>query len=120
MLLAEAQSPFDLSTGPLLRVKLLRLSAEEHVLSLCMHHIISDGWSLGVLVREIASLYKSISEDEPATLPELPIQYADFVLWQREWLQGEVVAEHLDYWKKQLAGAPSVGVTDRSSASGSE
>ena len=108
LLLAEAQAPFDLSTGPLLRVKLLRLSAEEHVLSLCMHHIISDGWSLGVLVREIASLYKSISEDEPATLPELPIQYADFVLWQREWLQGEVVAEHLDYWKKQLAGAPAV------------
>ena len=108
LLLADAQLPFDLSRGPLLRVKLLRLSAEEHTLLLCMHHIISDGWSLGVLVREVAALYRSFVEDEPATLPELPIQYADFVLWQRECLRGDALAEHLEYWGKQLAGAPAV------------
>ncbi|HKR15452.1 MAG TPA: amino acid adenylation domain-containing protein, partial [Pyrinomonadaceae bacterium] len=107
-LLAEAQLPFDLSRGPLFRVKLARLSAEEHIFLLCMHHIISDGWSLGVLVREVAALYRSFLADEPSTLPELPIQYADFVLWQREWLQGDTLAEHLEYWKKQLAGAPAV------------
>lgn len=108
LLLEEARSPFDLTRGPLLRVKLLRVAAEEHVLLVCMHHIISDGWSLGVLVRELAALYRSFAEEQPAMLPELPIQYTDFVLWQREFLQGEVLTEHLEYWKQQLAGAPAV------------
>ena len=108
LLREEAQTPFDLSRGPLLRVKVLRLSAEEHVLLLCMHHIISDGWSLGVIVREVAALYRSFSERQQPTLSELPIQYVDFVFWQRELLQGDVLAEQLAYWKKQLAGAPAV------------
>ncbi|HYV11048.1 MAG TPA: condensation domain-containing protein, partial [Pyrinomonadaceae bacterium] len=114
LLLAETQLPFDLAQGPLFRVKLLRLSAEEHVLLLCMHHIISDGWSLGVLVKEVAELYRCFSEGRPSTLPELPIQYADFVLWQREWLQDELLSEQLEYWKKQLTGAPALELpTDR-------
>ncbi len=114
LLLEEAQLPFDLTEGPLLRVKLLRLSAEEHVLILCMHHIISDGWSLGVLVREVAELYRCFCEERPSTLPELPVQYVDFVLWQQESLQDEQLSEHLEYWKEQLAGAPALELpTDR-------
>jgi amino acid adenylation domain-containing protein len=108
LLLEEAQLPFDLEHGPLLRVKLLRVSDEDHVLVLCMHHIVSDGWSMGVLLREVAQLYLSFSENQPSPLSELPIQYADFVLWQKEWLQDETLSEHLEYWKKQLAGAPAV------------
>jgi amino acid adenylation domain-containing protein len=100
----EAQQPFDLTTGPLLRVKLLRLDEAEHVLLLTMHHIVSDGWSLGVLMRELAVLYEAFSTGKPASLPELPIQYADFALWQREWLQREVLESQLGYWKQQLGG----------------
>src|SRR6185503_15964074 len=80
----EAQRPFDLENGPLVRARLLRLNAEEWVLVFTMHHIISDGWSMGVLVNGMASLYKSYIEDEPSTLAELPVQYADFSEWQRE------------------------------------
>jgi len=100
----EAQQPFDLTTGPLLRVKLLRLDEAEHVLLLTMHHIVSDGWSLGVLMRELAVLYEGFSTGKPASLPELPIQYADFAIWQREWLQREVLESQLAYWKQQLGG----------------
>jgi amino acid adenylation domain-containing protein/FkbH-like protein len=102
----EAQQSFDLSTGPLLRVTLLCLAPEEHVLMLTMHHIISDGWSLGVLVQEVSARYQAYITDTPAALPELPIQYADFAHWQRQWLQGEVLQSQVDYWKEQLAGAP--------------
>jgi amino acid adenylation domain-containing protein len=102
-----AQRPFDLSSGPLVRAKLLRLGAEESVLLLTMHHITSDGWSLDILSRELRTLYAAFSEGKPSPLPRLPIQYADFAVWQREWLQGEVLESQLDYWKKQLAGAPS-------------
>jgi amino acid adenylation domain-containing protein len=108
LLLEEARAPFDLTRGPLLRVKLLRVAEEEHVLVVCMHHIISDGWSLGVFVRELVALYQSFSTEQPSALLELPIQYTDFVFWQREFLQGEVLAEHIEYWKKQLVGAPGV------------
>jgi amino acid adenylation domain-containing protein len=108
LLTEEARQPFDLSQGPLLRVKLLKLSSEEHVLLLTMHHIISDGWSLGVLVREMAALYGAYAQGRAAELPELPIQYADFVLWQRETLQGQTLEDHLRYWREQLAGAPAV------------
>jgi hypothetical protein len=102
---AEAQQGFDLSTGPMLRAKLLRLSASEHVLLLTMHHIVSDGWSLGVLVKEIGTLYQAYARGESSPLPELPVQYADYAVWQREYLQGEVLEQQLSYWRKQLAGA---------------
>ncbi len=105
---AEAQRPFDLSTGPLLRAGVLRLSDQEHVLLCTMHHIISDGWSMGVLIRELTTLYEAYSKGEASPLPELGIQYADFAHWQREWLQGEVLEHQLGYWKQQLAGAPGV------------
>ena len=104
----EARTPFDLSRGPLLRVRLLRLGGREHVLLLTMHHIISDGWSLGVLVRELTALYEAFALGRPSPLEELPIQYADFAVWQREWLTGDVLEEQLSYWKRQLAGAPAL------------
>jgi amino acid adenylation domain-containing protein/FkbM family methyltransferase len=101
---AEARRPFDLARGPLLRALLLRLAETEHVLLLSVHHIVADGWSMGVLVREVATLYRAFVEGRPAPLAELPIQYADFAVWQRQWMQGEVLHEQLDYWRQQLAG----------------
>ena len=103
---AEAGRPFDLSVGPLLRVQLLRLSEEEHVVLLTLHHIISDGWSMGILIKEVAALYSAYNSDSPSPLSELAIQYADYAVWQREWLQGEVLEEQLQYWRAQLTGAP--------------
>ncbi|REG14281.1 non-ribosomal peptide synthase protein (TIGR01720 family)/amino acid adenylation domain-containing protein/natural product biosynthesis luciferase-like monooxygenase protein, partial [Archangium gephyra] len=102
----EAQRPFDLATGPLFRGELLRLSSSEHVLLLNMHHIVSDGWSIGVLVREVAALYEAFAQGRPSPLPELPVQYADYASWQRQWLQGEVLDTQLHWWRQQLAGAP--------------
>jgi hypothetical protein len=102
----EAQRPFNLMTGPIFRVTLLQLDQREHVLLLTMHHIASDMWSTGVLVREVAMLYEAFSEGRPSPLEELPIQYADFAVWQRKWLQGELLEQQLGYWKKQLEGAP--------------
>ncbi len=99
---------FDLAQGPLLRALLLRLADDEHRLVLSMHHIVSDGWSIGVLGRELASLYASFSAGLPSRLPELGVQYADFAVWQRAWLQGEVLAGHLTWWREQLAGLPPV------------
>jgi acyl carrier protein len=104
----EAKRPFDLARGPLLRFTLLRLGTDQHVVLMTMHHIISDGWSTGVLIREIAALYEAYSGGKPSPLPELEIQYADYAVWQREWLQGEVLEKHLAYWKQQLAHAPHV------------
>lgn len=105
--LASLQS-FNLAQDPLLRVSLFRLDQEEHVLMLTMHHIISDGWSMGVLFREMGILYGAFVNEQPSPLSELPIQYSDFALWQREWLQGDVLEKQLEYWKKQLAEAPAV------------
>ncbi|MBV9122341.1 MAG: amino acid adenylation domain-containing protein, partial [Planctomycetes bacterium] len=102
----EARRPFDLVGEPLLRTTLLRLGAEEHVVLLTMHHIISDGWSLGVFLREVTALYGAFAAGQPAPLPDLPVQYADYTLWQRQWLQGEVLQKQLSYWKEQLANAP--------------
>jgi amino acid adenylation domain-containing protein len=102
----EAHRPFDLSASPLLRVTLLRLADDEHVVMVVMHHVVADGWSMGVLVREIGSLYESFSRGQPPGLDELPLQYADFASWQRSWLQGAVLDSQLSYWKRQLAGAP--------------
>ncbi|MFP4099127.1 amino acid adenylation domain-containing protein [Coleofasciculus sp.] len=100
----EAQRPFNLVQGPLLRYTLLRLDEKEHVLLFTIHHIVSDGWSIGVLVRELAALYEAFCDTQPSPLPELPIQYADFAVWQRQWLQGEVLEAQLAYWKQQLGG----------------
>ncbi|HKU72542.1 MAG TPA: non-ribosomal peptide synthase/polyketide synthase, partial [Pyrinomonadaceae bacterium] len=108
LLIEEARQPFDLVHGPLLRATLLRLAEEEHVALFTMHHIISDGWSMGVLVQEIATLYQAFSLGQPSLLPKLPVQYADFALSQRAWLQGEVLEEQLSYWREQLGGAPGV------------
>jgi amino acid adenylation domain-containing protein len=98
----EAYRPFDLKQGPLLRAMLIHLGTNEYVLFLTMHHIISDAWSMGILTREMTALYTAFCEKETLFLPELPIQYADFAVWQRQFLQGEVLQHHLDYWKHQL------------------
>ncbi|HEX7771265.1 MAG TPA: amino acid adenylation domain-containing protein, partial [Pyrinomonadaceae bacterium] len=100
----EAQKPFDLSRGPLFRMQLVRLEEEEHLLFSTTHHIISDGWSMGVMERELSALYEAYKLGQPSPLPELPIQYADFAVWQREWLQGDVLKKQLDYWREQLGG----------------
>jgi amino acid adenylation domain-containing protein len=105
---AEAQRPFDLASGPLLRVALMRLSENEHLLLLTLHHIVFDGWSVGILARELSALYEAYSNGQPSPLPELSIQYADFSHWQREWLQGKVIEEQIAYWKKQLKGLPTL------------
>ena len=99
----EAQQPFDLAKGRLLRVTLLKLSEAEYVILFAMHHIISDGWSTGVLLREIATLYEAFSNKKPSPLPELSIQYADFADWQHRWLQGEVLQTQLSYWQQQFS-----------------
>ena len=100
----DSTQPFDLSRGPLFRVQLVRLAEEAHWLLFTMHHIISDGWSLQVMSRELAELYEAFRLGQDSPLPELPIQYADFAVWQREWLQGEVLEKQLDYWREQLGG----------------
>lgn len=104
--IAVAQCPFDLTVGPLLRVKLLQLDEADYVLILNLHHIVSDGWSIGVLVRELGVLYTAFTEGKPSLLPDLSIQYADFAHWQREYLQGEVLESHLSYWRQQLKDLP--------------
>jgi amino acid adenylation domain-containing protein/non-ribosomal peptide synthase protein (TIGR01720 family) len=103
---AEGLRPFKLSEGRLLRVGLIRLSGAEHVLLLTMHHIVSDGWSMSVLVREVSILYEAFAAQRPSPLEELKTQYVDFAHWQREWLRGEVLDTQLTYWREQLAGAP--------------
>ena len=102
----EAITPFDLESAPLIRCSLWQLDATEYVLLLTMHHIVSDGWSMGVLIQELSSLYQAFTAGEPSPLPELPIQYADFAVWQRQWLRGEVLETQLNYWQEQLDGAP--------------
>ncbi len=100
----EARRPFDLGRWPLVRAMLFRLREDDHVLVVTMHHIVSDGWSMGVLTEELAALYTAFSKGEPSPLAELPIQYADFVAWQREALKGEALKAHLEYWGRQLGG----------------
>ncbi|MEW5930904.1 MAG: amino acid adenylation domain-containing protein, partial [Gemmatimonadota bacterium] len=103
---AEAMRPFDLARGPLLRSTLVRLDEEDHVLLFNLHHIVSDGWSMQVLVREVSTFYAAFARGEPADLPELPVQYADFAVWQREWLSGEVLQAQIGFWRERLEGAP--------------
>jgi amino acid adenylation domain-containing protein len=100
----ETGRGFDLSQGPLLRVKVLKLEEERHVLLYTMHHIISDGWSAGILNKEVGALYSAYTAGKPSPLSDLPIQYGDFAVWQRAWLQGEVLERQLSYWREQLAG----------------
>ncbi|HLX07815.1 MAG TPA: amino acid adenylation domain-containing protein, partial [Thermoanaerobaculia bacterium] len=99
--------PFDLATGPLLRAALLRLGGEETVLLLSLHHIVADGWSVGIFLRELEALYAAFAAGRPSPLPALPMQYHDYARWQRGWLTGEVVGRHLAYWRQALAGAPA-------------
>ena len=103
---ADAARPFDLERGPLLRARLLRLGPEDHVLLVTVHHIVSDGWSAGVLLRELSALYGAFFRGDPSPLPPLPVQYADYALWQRRWLEGEALEDHLRHWQDHLAGAP--------------
>jgi amino acid adenylation domain-containing protein len=103
----ETTRPFDLAQGPLLRAFLFRLAEQEHILLLLMHHIISDGWSVTIIIQELTALYTAFIAGQPSPLPELPIQYADYALWHREWLQ-ERMEDQLAYWKQQLAGAAAV------------
>jgi amino acid adenylation domain-containing protein/non-ribosomal peptide synthase protein (TIGR01720 family) len=110
----EARQPFDLSAGPLLRCRLLRLAVEDHVLLLNMHHIVSDGWSMTIFFRELGTLYEAFSANQPSPLPELPLQYADFAAWQRDWLQGAALETQLAYWKEKLRDIPTLDLpTDR-------
>ncbi|HEV7514957.1 MAG TPA: amino acid adenylation domain-containing protein, partial [Thermoanaerobaculia bacterium] len=108
LLSEEAGRPFDLERGPLWRGRLLRFGREGHLLLLDLHHIVSDGWSMGILLGELQALYPSFSAGRPSPLPDLPLQYADFALWQRGWLEGEELERQLEHWKRQLAGAPEV------------
>jgi hypothetical protein len=105
---AEAARPFDLARGPLLRARLLRLAEQEHITVVVLHHVIADGWSLGVLIREVSALYWAFSAGEDSPLPPLAIQYADYAAWQRSWLHGEVLQAQLDYWSQRLAGLPAL------------
>src|SRR6201999_2857521 len=102
----EANTSFDLEQGPLIRGRLIQLAEEEYALLLTMHHIVFDGWSMGVLVDELGRLYRAFSHGEEDPLPELEIQYADYAVWQRKWIEGEMLQQQAEYWKKALAGAP--------------
>ncbi len=114
----NARQPFDLSQGPLIRVLLLSLSTTEHIFVLTQHHIISDGWSIGVILPEIVTLYEAFLADKPSPLPDLPIQYADYAYWQQQRLQGPELERQIAYWKQQLADCPPYIElpTDRNSA----
>ncbi|HEX7239483.1 MAG TPA: amino acid adenylation domain-containing protein, partial [Longimicrobiaceae bacterium] len=104
---AEATVPFDLERDALLRVLLLRLGAEEHVLLLVLHHVVTDRWSYGILLGEVVTLYRAFAEGRPSPLPDLPVQYADFALWQRERLRGDLLREQVEFWRGHLEGAPA-------------
>ncbi len=113
---AELRTPFRLDQAPLFRAVLLRLSPAEHLLVVVMHHIISDDWSMGVLVREVASLYRAFTAGQPSPLVNLPIQYAEYAVWQRDRLQGETLERLLNYWHEHLQGVAPLRVADRSAA----
>ncbi len=107
----ESQRPFNLATGPLVRLMLLKLGETDHVLLLNLHHIVSDDWSIGVLMRELSALYTAFALNQPSPLAELPLQYADFAHWQREWLQGEELETQLAYWRQQLHNIPVLNLS---------
>ncbi len=114
LLAEDAARPFKLDQSPLLRVALLQPADDEHILSLAMHHIVADGWSMPILFRELAIVYGAICRGEAFSLPDLAIQYADYAIWQKEWLQGDHLERQLSYWRNQLNGAPVLKLpTDR-------
>ncbi len=102
----EAARPFELARGPLFRATLVRMADDDHALLLSMHHVVSDGWSMGVLMGELSALYGAFAAGEPSPLPPLPVQYADHAVWQRGWLRGETLERQIDFWRRSLAGAP--------------
>ena len=104
----EAVRGFDLSRGPLLRAGVVRLGEQEQVLLFTMHHVVSDGWSMGVLTREVNGIYAAYGRGEQSPLEELAIQYADYAVWQREWLQGEALEGQIGYWRERLAGVEAL------------
>jgi hypothetical protein len=104
----EAHAPFSLQHGPLIRGRLIALADDDHVLLLTMHHVVSDGWSMGVLTQEMGALYGAFRDGRPDPLPALPVQYADYAAWQRKWVDGEVLRRQAEYWKRALAGAPEL------------
>jgi amino acid adenylation domain-containing protein len=104
----EAGSPFDLSVGPLIRGQLLQLADDEYILLITQQHIISDGWSIGLFVQELSAIYSAFNQGLPDPLPKLVIQYADYAVWQRQWLQGDALAMQIDFWRHHLAGAPEL------------
>src|SRR6266851_4161971 len=106
--LQEVHWPFNLTSGPLIHACLLELDDEEHIFLLTLHHIIADGRSIDILLQELATLYRAYVTGHPSPLPELPIQYADFAIWQQQQLQGALLEEHLTYWKQRLDGAPTI------------
>jgi amino acid adenylation domain-containing protein len=104
----EATTPFDLAAGPIIRYRLLKLADEDHILVVNTHHIADDGWSTGILLRELTDLYEAALANQPSPLEPLEIQYADYAVWQRNWLQGDVLQQQVDYWRRQLDGAPPI------------
>ncbi|HEX8319553.1 amino acid adenylation domain-containing protein, partial [Longimicrobium sp.] len=108
LLAEETRTPFDLSRGPLVRGLLIRLAKDDHVLHVTMHHMVTDGWSMGVFTRELGALYGAFRRGEPDPLPALPVQYADYAAWQRRWADGDALNEQADYWRATLGGAPAL------------
>ncbi|WP_411572053.1 condensation domain-containing protein [Xenorhabdus nematophila] len=104
----ETSQPFDFEHGPLIRGRLLRLAGEDHILLLTQHHIISDGWSLNILLNELSTLYHAFREGQNDPLPPLTLQYADYALWQRKWLQGELLEKQVNFWRDALQDAPAL------------
>src|SRR6185369_13223557 len=104
----EAEAPFDLAAGPLIRGRLIRLGEKEYVLLVTMHHIVSDKWSMGVMAGELNALYGAFLGGGADPLPKLEIQYADYAVWQRQWIEGEILQQQAAYWKTTLAGAPTL------------
>ncbi|KAF9367172.1 hypothetical protein CPB97_006185, partial [Podila verticillata] len=103
---AEANTPFDFERGPLIRAQLIQVQDDEYIFLLTMHHIISDGWSMGVLMRELNELYSAFSAGRSDPLPSLSVQYPDYASWQKQWLTDQRLEEHVDYWRKTLVSAP--------------
>lgn len=107
---AEAQKPIDLEHGPLMRILLFKINATEHILVMIVHHIVFDAWSLGIFIGELVTLYRALATGQPSPLVALPIQYADFAVWQRQWLQGDILNEQLAYWQRQLHNAKALAL----------
>ena len=118
MISEEYRRPWVLETGPLLRTKLWRLADDDHVLLVVMHHIVSDGWSWGVLESELTAIYRAFSAGQPSPLPPLPIQYVDFAVWQQDWINSDECRRQLEYWKKQFATLPKPGLVPQRNATG--